>query len=686
MKTSVQTLVVSGVVAMLVTLLPPTAGSAARVVRAQDPSCNVAQDYPSAQTPLAGSTPVLFVHGMYSYPGIWDEDEHQSIPKQVAAMPGFTAWLFNYREVALNWVTDPKIGPALATAIECLARAAGNPVIVVGHSMGGLAAQYAASQIGSDQQYVASHVAEVITIGTPFNGSVAESLIEDDISDALGAVATVGNVISAGEGDELVAEILGYRSACAGMLQQAPDEENPCWLLAVGPTPVGQALLYNSPQLKALPPWPAALPVFATAGDMSGTVTIGGITAVVDHVGDVPVSTDSATAHSPAGPALVVQCTNVNFNDIGEYWDQPCFHHNLPKNPQIVTAVIAEIRGAASPRWVYAGGYGWPVVGPDGRLWYGGQDSASLVSLDPATDKFEKHPVTARSSAGRPVRASGTVAFDGAGHAWLQGSDASSAYPGDGHRFLVRYALATGAADPFPAPHECSDFQTGASYLYGESDGSVWLECVVSVGGAVDLFRITPDGTTAPVPLPSSLKLVNKLASGAGGTVWAIAIMDAGFGLAKLDAHGLVTFYPDTLTLRHTGIVGNGTGTLIGIGKCGNPPGDVCYGSVGADGSFTRLGKVPALTQSGDLGMDQHGTVWCIVGVTNNSADPQYVMQLSPTGYTHLHRFHLSLNGIPKYFHPDGPPAITPDGVVWSATSTTDLSGAFLRAGPFPEN
>ncbi|HSW77846.1 MAG TPA: hypothetical protein VLG36_03550 [Candidatus Chromulinivoraceae bacterium] len=82
---------------------------------------------------------------------------------------------FDYKDNHFDWVTNDNIGPKLARTIDCLAqtsRKEGGPgkVIVVAHSMGGLAARFAANQT-IDGRKVADELGLVVTLGTPNTGS-----------------------------------------------------------------------------------------------------------------------------------------------------------------------------------------------------------------------------------------------------------------------------------------------------------------------------------------------------------------------------------------------------------------------------------------------------------------------------------------------------------------------------------
>jgi pimeloyl-ACP methyl ester carboxylesterase len=303
-------------------------------------ACTATQVYVSPDQPVAGSTAVLFVHGFDSLPGIWDQGGGTPLTKQAAARPGITAWTFDYSQVALNWVTDPQDGPKLALTIYCLAVATGRPVVVVAHSMGGLATQFAVSQTGPDRAAVSSHVAEVVTIGTPFQGSQMES----DLITASGALGLAG---------------LAMRSACAGLAESG--YQDPCGFLGLESTPAGRALMYNSPQIAALAPWPASLPVFNTVGDITETFGVGRLHLTVD-LGDGIVSVASGTAHATAGSPFVATCQDVILETlVTSSYRLPCYHHNLPANPQIDAQVMEQIEKFAGREPTPAGG--GPVAG-----------------------------------------------------------------------------------------------------------------------------------------------------------------------------------------------------------------------------------------------------------------------------------------------------------------------------------
>src|SRR5580700_271611 len=205
------------------------------------------QQVPGGGTSLAGSVPVVFIHGIISDAQMWEPTTPGSIAYQAARIRGITAWTFNYQPESLDWVNNPAIGPTFAGSLACLASISGHSVIVVAHSMGGLATQYALTQPDPDGGTVASHVAEVITVGTPYQGSellTAMQLARQGYD--LSPWAVLGEAVL---------------SACAGQTSGI------CALPAVLPAQVGTDLELNSPAIAKLPPWPAGLPVLDIAGD-----------------------------------------------------------------------------------------------------------------------------------------------------------------------------------------------------------------------------------------------------------------------------------------------------------------------------------------------------------------------------------------------------------------------------------
>jgi pimeloyl-ACP methyl ester carboxylesterase len=274
-------------------------------------------------------TPVVLVHGFSGLPADFTRT-HKGVPSMasvIEGMPGAAAVTFDYSKHALDWVTDEHIGPALASAIVCLAKRSGHHVVVIGHSMGGLAAQYAQGQTVAGVP-VASVMDRVVTIGTPSTGSQLLSLTSGGVS---------GFVL-----DKLLD---GARSVCGNPRPTRPSRDV-CDLLGAQATPAVQGLTPGSSQLASLPAWNPRLVVHAIAGDLSLYVRVLGLEQSAS-VGDILVSVDSATADaSPGETPLVVPCRSELGDVTGVIDDSPCSHGQLLRNRRIENDVRAQVRKA----------------------------------------------------------------------------------------------------------------------------------------------------------------------------------------------------------------------------------------------------------------------------------------------------------------------------------------------------
>jgi predicted alpha/beta hydrolase family esterase len=90
---------------------------------------------------------VLLVHGYNSGPQTWNADTRSTY----ASVSGVCIDVFDYKNWSTHWVTDSHIGPALAMRIDELASASSSgggsgKVIIVAHSMGGLATRCALAE------------------------------------------------------------------------------------------------------------------------------------------------------------------------------------------------------------------------------------------------------------------------------------------------------------------------------------------------------------------------------------------------------------------------------------------------------------------------------------------------------------------------------------------------------------
>jgi pimeloyl-ACP methyl ester carboxylesterase len=293
--------------------------------------------------------PVVLVHGVSGDPSIFGDGElggGPSLEAQIDALKGAHVWTFDYHKVSLDWVTNPDIGPALATSINCLAHATGSPAIVVDHSMGGLATEVAAAQSDTAGGTTADNIAAVVTIATPFQGSEALS----DAQELINSGEVVGDL--AGDDGE-VAAVEALLSACAGVGQVADAEnlDNPCGIVSVLHSPAGTALEYGSAQIASLPAWPIGLPVYDTAGNISLQIHFGPIKHTLAQIGDLLVTTGSATAHDTVLSPAIASCTESDLSIITSLAGKKsnCYHAKLPSNRTIDAAVISAIKSALTP-------------------------------------------------------------------------------------------------------------------------------------------------------------------------------------------------------------------------------------------------------------------------------------------------------------------------------------------------
>ena len=268
--------------------------------------------------PVAGSLPVLFVHGINSNPGgTWNR--RADLMSAVTRSRPVKGWTFDYGQWSTNWVTNPHIGPALAEVITCLSRTSGHKVVVVAHSMGGLATQFAVGQRTPDtRQPVSELVAQLITVGTPYRGSKTLSQAKERFKGG-----TPLNLIS---------------KACAAWTDGGEDK---CVAsLSLPNTEVGTALEYDSDDIEALPPWPKNLPVLPIATDIEYFLGLRMFGAgKTYHLGDLIVTIDSQTAHSNAAKPDTRTCEDVSILDMARtvLGDEKttCYHLTQLNRPDI---------------------------------------------------------------------------------------------------------------------------------------------------------------------------------------------------------------------------------------------------------------------------------------------------------------------------------------------------------------
>jgi pimeloyl-ACP methyl ester carboxylesterase len=275
-------------------------------------------------------TPVIFIHGFEGSPAIWD-----SMFGQVYAMPGTWTSAFDYSGASTQWVTNSAIGPRFASYITCVAQASkagggSGKVIIIAHSMGGLATRWAATKGGAGQ-----YIGTVITIGTPNTGSFM-----GNIGTGLYPLACSGSKSRLGVNIPLLASICAGRNAEAGMQVFGPE-------------------------ISSLPELPSGIPLYAIAGNETILLTLGSALVIVPTLGDVAVLQSSALSPRGGTPFWCIAL---------DTYQGSCWHNALPSNPGveqkvrgIIQAYIASLPAPVQAAPALGGEAYWLA---DGGRWY----------------------------------------------------------------------------------------------------------------------------------------------------------------------------------------------------------------------------------------------------------------------------------------------------------------------------
>lgn len=308
-------------------------------------------------------TPVLLVHGLMGNVGTWGRTSEENTVRGVLnGISSLTVDTFDYERWNLLWIDNSNIGPRLAQRISCLAtssRQEGGPgkVIVVAHSMGGLAARFAAAQV-VDGRKVADDIGLVVTIGTPHLGSGLANW-----------AITVVRDICAGF------TMPGLLSPSGALCAMAVD-----YLTAIG------GLKLDSQKLKALSAFPGTFPVRAIAGNVVSSVDVFGSPMVVAN-GDLVVAVQSATQGvalpQKGGGTSVLECKSLFL--IPLVTQAECEHGRLLTNPAVHKIVVDSIQtyvASTAPKGV-------PFEFHSLKLWLPEQwkvEGPDYVNTDPACD------------------------------------------------------------------------------------------------------------------------------------------------------------------------------------------------------------------------------------------------------------------------------------------------------------
>jgi pimeloyl-ACP methyl ester carboxylesterase len=294
-------------------------------VMAAHPTAQCSPDVIKLPTNAGKRVPVLFVHGVHANPGEWgSSNDPKSMFSLVHSIPGLyvddSLSRFDYAQYHDDWIDNDNIGPKLARQIECIAQSSreqGGPgkVIVVAHSMGGLATRYAADKV-IDGHKVADDLGLVVTIATPNTGTAI-------------ADWTVALLLNACHFGFVV---------LSGLRLPAPPDCLGKWRGTVEMRANVQAKVHSLPWL------PKTVPVMAIAGNVAYRDPFLDVT-LRGNGSDTIVPVESATAgandSSRGGGVHVVKCDTAIL--IPFITDANCWHGNLPSNREVEDVVVDSI-------------------------------------------------------------------------------------------------------------------------------------------------------------------------------------------------------------------------------------------------------------------------------------------------------------------------------------------------------
>lgn len=317
--------------------------------------------------------PVLFVHGWVGKANhtpdrtgafsqridktasrVGEVDVTRSLVGQLQSVPGVAPFTFDYYEYSGRWVSDPRIGPALGTAIDCLfERSGGEKVIVVAHSMGGLATRHALSLDENRERKVSS----VVTFGTPNTGSVLAQLLADALTVPTDLAAVIRSIL-AECGRQTTTSMSTDTCSSLDDVIRAFDGE------------AGRALRTKSEELRKLRPYPTSVAVHTLYGDARVRATFGWFglpqRTVETRPGDLIVTPESALAGSASNASSesircdyeLMPAQNVidqglatlhlkPLSDTPEPFTDPlggaCFHGNLMRSVELSNAATIAV-------------------------------------------------------------------------------------------------------------------------------------------------------------------------------------------------------------------------------------------------------------------------------------------------------------------------------------------------------
>lgn len=284
---------------------------------------------------------------------------------QLQDIPGAAVFTYDYHPYSGRWVTDKHLGPGLAKVVDCLAKASGEKVVLVGHSMGGLIARYAAAAPGpGGAKDRSGQISRIVMLGTPNTGSVSAMLVADVVDAVPGQVGAVIRLLLSACGSATSADLAGTVCGVAPVVGAFQGD-------------AGRALRYKSKELAALARVPEAIPVSALAGETNYAVPKLGWFALPWDTTDVPVGdviVTSGSAFSGGREKRDIAC-RYQLNPVRGESDQigllmqvvgkgevagdpvgsasgPCFHTSLMRAQELANEVAGVVADDIGDRYV----------------------------------------------------------------------------------------------------------------------------------------------------------------------------------------------------------------------------------------------------------------------------------------------------------------------------------------------
>lgn len=296
-------------------------------------------------------------------------------------LEGAHVYSFSYTPDSLRWITHDRVGGAFARTVDCLYERHGVPLVVVGHSMGGLVTRWVANTLDDDGNPRADKIGKVVTLGTPYDGSHVAEYVS-----AVGAGA--GDAATLAPGANSIAKFFIGRALAWCGESGTTTGSGACGPLSTLASEDGQHLRTGSDALTALESWPGT-DVLAIAGQIRIQTYVFQAKALTVDLGDFIVSTPSATHDARSRQTFVCEYDLGNSqerrwkrltlsygpderrSELANSFGSPCYHSNLMRNVEVTNWVVGEVADWISEQLAQQGG-GWLLApGRVGQFYVG---------------------------------------------------------------------------------------------------------------------------------------------------------------------------------------------------------------------------------------------------------------------------------------------------------------------------